>query len=140
MVRVAEVELHASKGICDICMPCELLAPIRGERLEGTSLQKPDLGLRDASAVVVASLCEKQPHCPVGKHEQAHGSRCHERVVCPLSETRSRIGLLGLSFTLCKILILPLISDLFLRRWRRTWPCGPDPGRSRAAAMDLTVE
>jgi len=38
MVRVAEVELHASKGLCDICMPCELLAPLRRERLEGTSL------------------------------------------------------------------------------------------------------
>ena len=54
MVGVAEVELHASKGICDICMPCELLVPIRGERLEGTSLQQPDLGLRDAPAVVLA--------------------------------------------------------------------------------------
>jgi len=29
VVRVAEVELHASQGLCDICMPCELLAPIR---------------------------------------------------------------------------------------------------------------
>ena len=38
MVRVAEVELHTSQGLCDICMPYELLAPIRGERLEGTSL------------------------------------------------------------------------------------------------------
>ena len=56
MVGVAEIELHASKGICDICMPCELLAPIRSERLEGTFLQQPDLGLRDAPAVVVASL------------------------------------------------------------------------------------
>ena len=140
MVRVAEVELHASKGICEPCLPCELLAPLKRERLEGASLQQPDLGLRDAPAVVLASLCEKQPHCPVGKHEQAHGSRCHERVVCPLSETRPLIGLLGLSFTLCKISILPLVLGLLLRRWCRTWPCGPDPGRSRAAATDLTVE
>jgi hypothetical protein len=44
---------------------------------------------------VVASSRGKQPRCPVGKHEQAHGSRCHERVVCPLAETRSLIGLLG---------------------------------------------
>ena len=94
MVGVAEVELHTSKGICDICMPCELLAPTRGERLKGTSLQQPGLGLRDAPAVVVASSRGKQPHCPVGKHEQAHGPRCHERVVSPLSETRPRIGLL----------------------------------------------
>jgi hypothetical protein len=54
MVGVAEVELHASKGICDICMPCELLAPIRREHLERASLQKSDLGLRDTPAVVVA--------------------------------------------------------------------------------------
>ncbi|RRF98006.1 MAG: hypothetical protein DUD39_11890 [Coriobacteriaceae bacterium] len=120
-------------------MPCELLAPIRGERLEGTFLQKPDLGLRDAPAVVVASSRGKQPHCPAGKHEQAHGSHCHERVVLPLSETRPLIGLLGLSSTVCKISILPLVLGLLLRRWRRTWPCGPDPGRSSVAATDLPV-
>ena len=122
MVGVAEVELHASKGICEPCMPCELLAPIRGERLEGTSLQQLDLGLRDAPAVVVASLCEKQPRCPIGKHKQAHGSGCHKYVVCPLSEARPLIGLLGLSFTLCKISILPLVLGLLLRRWRRILP------------------
>jgi len=78
---------------------------------------------------VVASSRGKQPHCPVGKHEQAHGSRCHERVVYPLSETRPLIGLLGLSSTLCKISILPLVLGLllricfpFLRRWRRILP------------------
>ena len=148
MVGVAEIELHASKGICDICMPCELLAPIRSERLEGTSLQKSDLGLEDTLAVVVASSSRgKQPRCPVGKHKQAHGSRCHERVVCPLSEARPLIGLLGLSSTVCKISILPLVLGLllricfpFLRRWRRILPSGPDPGRSRAVAMDLTIE
>ena len=135
MVGVAEVELHASKGICEPCMSCELLAPIRGERLKGASLQQPDLGLRDAPADVVASSRGKQPRCPVSKHEQAHGSRCHERVVCPLAEARPLIGLLDLSFTLCKISILPLVLGLllrtlfpFLRRWRRTLPSGPVSG------------
>ena len=96
---------------------------------------------------MVASSRGKQPQCPVGKHKQIHGSRCHERVVCQVSEARPRIGLLGLSFTVCKILILPLVLGLllricfpFLRRWRRILPSGPDPGRSRATAMDLTVE
>ncbi|RRF96004.1 MAG: hypothetical protein DUD39_15855 [Coriobacteriaceae bacterium] len=46
----------------------------------------------------------------------------------------------GLSFTLCKISILSLVLGLLLRRWRRTWPSGPDPGSSSVAAMDLTIE
>ncbi|RRG00165.1 MAG: hypothetical protein DUD39_00575 [Coriobacteriaceae bacterium] len=65
---------------------------------------------------MVASSRGKQPHCPVGKHKQAHGPRCHERVVSPLSEARPLIGLLGLSFTLRKISILPLVLGLLLRR------------------------
>ena len=121
-------------------MPCELLAPIRGERLKGTSLQQPDLGLRDAFAVVVASSRGKQPRCPVGKHEQAHGS-----AATSVSSTQSprrdlASACFGLSSTVCKISILPLILGPFLRRWRRTWPCGPDPDRSRAAATDLPVD
>ena len=108
--------------------PASCLPP-SSERLKGTSLQQPDLGLRDAPADVVASSRGKQPHCPVGKHEQAHGSRCHERVVLPVSKARPRIGLLGLSLTVCKISILPLVLGLllqirfpFLRRWRRILP------------------
>ncbi|RRF99505.1 MAG: hypothetical protein DUD39_04130 [Coriobacteriaceae bacterium] len=94
---------------------------------------------------MVASSRGKQPHCPVGKYEQAHGSRSDDRVVCQVFETRPRIGLLGLSFTLCKISILPLVLSLFLRtcfpflrRWRHTWPSGPVSGSS-SVATDLPV-
>ena len=83
-------------------------------------------------------LAAKQPHCPVGKHKQAHGSCSDKRVVLPVSEARPRIDLLGLSFTLCKISILPLVLGLFLRRWCRTWPSGPASSRSRVAT-DLPV-
>ena len=40
----------------------------------------------------------------------------------------------GLSFTLCKISILPLILGPLLRRRRHTLPSGPDSGSSRAMA------
>ena len=38
MVGVAEAGLHASEGLRDIRVPREPLAPVWGERLEGTSL------------------------------------------------------------------------------------------------------
>jgi len=121
--------------------------PLSGsERLERASLQQPGLGPRDAPAVVVASSRGKQPHCPVGKHKQAHGVLLPRACRPPPSPRQDLASAcLGLSSTLCKISILPLVLGLFLRtcfpflrRWRRTWPSGPDPGSS-SVATDLPV-
>jgi hypothetical protein len=73
------------------------------------------LGLRDAPAVVVASSRGKQPHCPVGKHEQAHGSAATS-VSFPQSPRQDlSSACLGLSTMVCKISILPLVLGLLLR-------------------------
>ena len=135
MVGVAEVELHASKGICEPCMPCELLAPLRSERLKGTSLQKPDLGFGDAPAVVVA-LSAASSLTALSASTSRHTGPAATSVSSTHSPRRDLSSVcFSLSFTLCKISILPLVLGLllrtlfpFLRRWRRTLPSGPVSG------------
>ena len=116
MVRVAKVELHASKGICEPCMPCELLTPLRRERLEGTSLQQPDLGLRDTSAVVVA-LSAASSLTALSASTSRHMGPAATSVSSAQSPRRDlSSACFGLSSTVCKILILPLVLGLLLRR------------------------
>ena len=76
-------------------MPCELLAPLGGEHLEGTAQQKLDLGLQDIGAVVVASSRDEEPGRSVGKHKQAYRPYSDKRVVYPVAKVRAYSCLLG---------------------------------------------
>ena len=75
-------------------MPCELLAPLRGDCLKGTVQQKFDLGLQDIGAVVVPSSRDKEPGRSVGKRKQAYRPYFYKRVVYPVTEVRAYICLL----------------------------------------------
>jgi hypothetical protein len=92
VVWLAEVELHACKSLCEPCMPCELLAPLGSEHLEGTAQQK--LELQDIGAVVVASSRDKEPGRSVGKRKQAYRPYFYKRVVCSVAKVRAYICLL----------------------------------------------
>ena len=74
-------------------MPCELLAPLGSEHLEGTAQQK--LELQDIGAVVVPSSRDKEPGRSVGKRKQAYRPYSYKRVVYPVTEVRAYICLLG---------------------------------------------
>ena len=75
-------------------MPCELLAPLGSEHLEGTAQQKLELGLQDIGAVVVASSRNEEPGRSVGKHKQAYRPYSDKRVVCSAAKVRAYICLL----------------------------------------------
>ena len=77
-----------------LAIPCELLAPLGSEHLEGTAQQMPDLGLQDIGAVVVASSRDKEPGRSVGKRKQAYRPYFYKRVVYPVTEVRAYICLL----------------------------------------------
>jgi len=74
-------------------MPCELLASLGGDCLEGAVQQK--LELQDIGAVVVPSSRDKEPGRSVGKHKQAYRPYSYKRVVCSAVEVRAYICLLG---------------------------------------------
>ncbi|RRF97786.1 MAG: hypothetical protein DUD39_13070 [Coriobacteriaceae bacterium] len=74
-------------------MPCELLAPLRGDCLKGAVQKK--LKLQDIGAVVVASSRDKEPGRSVGKHKQAYRPHFYKRVVYPVTEERAYSCLLG---------------------------------------------
>jgi hypothetical protein len=76
-------------------MPCELLAPLGSEHLEGTAQQKPELGLQDIGAVVVASSRNEEPGRSVCKYKQAYRPYSDKCVVYPVTEVRAYICLLG---------------------------------------------
>ena len=76
-------------------MPCELLAPLRGDCLKGAVQQKLDLGLQDIGAVVVPSSRDKEPGCSVCKYKQAYRPHFYKRVVYSVAEARAYICLLG---------------------------------------------
>ena len=129
MVRVAEVELHASKGICEPCIPCELLAPLRRERLERASLQKPEGGLRDAPAVVVALFAASSLDALSASTSRHTGPAATSVSSAHSMRQDLSSACFGLSSTVWKISILPLVLGLllrilfpFLRRWRLTLP------------------
>ena len=70
-------------------MPCELLAPLGSEHLEGTAQQMPELELQDIGAVVVASSRDKEPGRSVGKRKQAYRPYFYKRVVCSVAKVRA---------------------------------------------------
>ena len=76
-------------------MPCELLAPLGSEHLEGTAQQMPELEFQDIGAVVVASSRDKEPGRSVCKHKQAYRPYSYKCVVCSVAKVRAYICLLG---------------------------------------------
>jgi hypothetical protein len=95
VVQLAEVELHASKSFVTFTIPCELLAPLGSEHLEGTAQQMPELELQDIGAVVVPSSRDKEPGRSVGKRKQAYRPYSDKRVVYPVAKVRAYSCLLG---------------------------------------------
>jgi len=112
MVGVAEVKLHASRGICELCMLCELLAPLRSERLERASLQQPDLGLRDTPAVVLALFAASSLTALSASTSRHTGPAATSVSSAKSSRQDLASACLDLSSTLCKISILPLVLTL----------------------------
>jgi hypothetical protein len=83
------------RAFVSLAMPCELLAPLRGDCLKGAVQQKLDLGLQDIGAVVVPSSRDEEPGRSVGKCKQAYRPYSYKRVVCSVTEARAYSCLLG---------------------------------------------